>query len=269
MDAHLPAASALPLPVHLWYDGPHPPCENMRRDAALLRAAADGQSTRTVMRLFTFDPHGITLGMAQDPARELDLGAVAADGVPWAVRPTGGRAIFHAQEWTFSLVTTLGEGGWAADARAAYARTSEWLAAALQRLGAPVRLANADHGGLAPRAGAAAAPPCFASTARHELTLGGRKFAGIAQRRQGAALLQQGSLLLGGGHLRLVDYQRLAPGSREVARHALACAAADASAYLGADASLEQLAGALVSVWGVNSVTLTVGEAGGRMFGIA
>jgi lipoate-protein ligase A len=257
------------LAVELWCDGAHPPAENMRRDAALLAAASEGRLPRTVVRLFAFEPHGITLGMSQDPATELDMAALEAAGVPWAVRPTGGRAIYHAQEWTFSLTTTLGESGWAADARAAYARTGEWLARALHRLGAPVQLARADHGDLAPRSAAAAAPPCFASTARHELTLEGRKFAGIAQRRVGNALLQQGSLLLGDGHLRLVEFQALAAPAREQARQALAAASADVSSWVGGATRLEDLAAALEATCETAPVTLLLGEAGLHAYGIA
>jgi hypothetical protein len=84
----------------LWCDGAHDPAENMRRDQALLDAAGTG--TPPVLRLFQFEPPGITVGRNQTPERELDLARCMADGVGWAIRPTGGRAIFHAEEWTYS-----------------------------------------------------------------------------------------------------------------------------------------------------------------------
>ena len=246
----------------LWCDGAHSPAENMRRDGALLAAAADGRLPGTVLRVFQFAPHGITLGLAQEASTELDLTRVERDAIPWAVRPTGGRAIFHAQEWTFSLATRLGDAGWATDARAAYARTCALLEQAMRRLGAPVALAHADHGDLGPRAGEQSAPPCFASTARHELTIGGRKFAGIAQRRQGDSLLQQGSLLLGSGHLRLVDYQRIAPGARDAARVALASASVDAGSHVGSDRRLERFADAIAGAAGLSLERRETGAAG-------
>jgi len=64
----------------LWCDGAHGARENMRRDARLLERAAAGQATGPVLRLFGFAPPGITLGRSQDPARELDLGRMAAEG---------------------------------------------------------------------------------------------------------------------------------------------------------------------------------------------
>ncbi|MEO5989165.1 MAG: hypothetical protein ABIU54_01900, partial [Candidatus Eisenbacteria bacterium] len=78
----------------LWLDGGHGARENMRRDADLLEAAVSLERKEPVLRLFTFAPPGITLGRSQDPARELDLPRLEAAGIEWAVRPTGGRAIF-------------------------------------------------------------------------------------------------------------------------------------------------------------------------------
>src|SRR4029077_19655318 len=94
----------------LWVDGPHGAAENMRRDAALL-AAADARRM-PVLRLFAFRPAGITLGYAQDPGRVLDVARCEADQVEWALRPTGGRAIFHAEEWTYALAAPLDDPRW-------------------------------------------------------------------------------------------------------------------------------------------------------------
>src|SRR5262249_54804346 len=149
----------------LWQDGGHDAPANMACDAALLERAASGRLDETVLRLFTFAPPGVALGRGQDPARELDPGALARAGVRWAGRPTGGRAIWHEDEWTSSLVTRLGPAGWANSAAAAYERTGRLLAAAFQRLGVPAVLApGSPRGPGAPRARDGAAPPCFTST---------------------------------------------------------------------------------------------------------
>lgn len=234
--------------VVLWCDGAHPASENMRRDAALLAAAVADAARPAVLRLFRFAPPGVTLGANQDPARELDLPALAAAGVEWAVRPTGGRAIWHDEEWTFSLAARLGPGGWAPDARAAYARTTGLLAGAFRALGVPVeQSAGSPRGVGAPRARDGPAAPCFASTARHELTLGARKFAGIAQRECGGALLQQGSLLLGDSHLRLAAWLRLPDGERARVREALAASTAHAGRWLPPGTPIGALGDALAA----------------------
>lgn len=246
----------------LWCDGAHSPAENMRRDAALLAAARADTARPDVLRVFRFDPAGITLGASQRPERELDLARVEAAGVPWALRPTGGRAIWHDEEWTFSLTCRLGPRGWAGDPATAYARTSALLAGAFRTLGVPVeQSAGTPRGVGSPRGAGAPAAPCFASTARLELTLGGRKFAGVAQRESRGALLQQGSLLLGDSHLRLADWLRAGPADRERVRAALASATAHAGAWIPADAPLERLADALAGLLpGVERVDGPAGE---------
>lgn len=218
--------------VILWIDGAHSPAENMRRDAALLAAAESGAAP--VLRLFCFSPHGITLGMGQDPARELDLERCAGDGVTWAVRPTGGRAIFHADEWTYSLASPIDDADWGGSLDEVYARTSTLLIASLRRLGVPAEWAAGAARSPAIAGGPkATAAPCFASTARHEVEIGGRKLIGSAQRRTRSAVLQQGSVLLGPGHLRLADYLAIPDPDRARVRDRLEAASSHTAPWLG------------------------------------
>jgi lipoate-protein ligase A len=232
----------------LWCDGAHDAAENMRRDAALLAAAGPGRPA--VLRLFRFAPPGITLGASQQPGRELDLERCRADGIGWAVRPTGGRAIFHADEWTYALAAAIDDPRWGGSLAVAYDRMSAVLVASLAALGVPVRLAGTrtGDGDERPRRGLGPAAPCFASTTRHEVVREGRKLVGSAQRRTATALLQQGSVLLGPGHIRLADYLALPDAARERERSRLARLAADAGDVLGSDAPLERWAEALVRV---------------------
>src|SRR5438132_12585238 len=141
----------------LWVDGDHDPAENMRRDTSLLAAAERGAAP--VLRLFGFRPWGITLGHGQRAEHALDLARCAADRVPWVARPTGGRAIFHAQEWTFSLAAPLDHAAWGGSAGEAYARLATVIAGALRRLGVPVELARRQPRAPGDR-GAAAAAAC-------------------------------------------------------------------------------------------------------------
>src|SRR5258706_6195447 len=231
----------------LWCAGAHPPGENMQRDGTLPAAAEEGPGRPAVLRLFRFVPHGITLGRAQDPARELDLERCRRDAVPWAGRPTGGRAIFHAQEWTCSLCARVDDPEWGGGAAAAYGRGARLLAGSLAGLGVPARLAPGTRGQAGfPRRGVAA--PCFASTARHEIVIEGRKLVGSAQRRGARALLQQSSVLLGDGHLRLPDYLAVDAPQRLRMRAELEASATDAGAWLGGEAPLERWAGALLDL---------------------
>ena len=235
----------------LWCDGGHSPAENMARDTSLLAAAELGHEP--VLRLSRFEPHGITLGASQRPERELDLERCTRDGIPWARRPTGGRAIFHAAEWTYALAAPIADPAWGGDRATSYARLSALLVAALVRLGVPAILAEGHprarlEPGIVGTPGGGPAPPCFASTARHEVVLEGRKLIGSAQRRTARALLQQGSLLLGDGHCRLADYLAIEPSRRERVRLALGESATHAGRWLGPAPPLERWADALMRV---------------------
>jgi len=231
--------------VILWCDGAYDAAENMRRDAALLAAAERGAPP--VLRAFAFSPVGITLGMNQVPARELDLERCAADGVGWAVRPTGGRTIFHAQEWTYALAAPRDHPEWGGGLDDAYGRTSTLVMRALVRLGVPADLVPRRGGAAleAPRGRGSPAAPCFAATARHEVVVRGAKLVGSAQRRTARAYLQQGSILLGDGHLRIADYLALGADARERVREALRRAAGSAAPWLGSTPPLERFADAL------------------------
>jgi lipoate-protein ligase A len=215
------------------------------------------------MRLFRFAPTGITLGMNQTPAVELDLSRCAADGIGWAVRPTGGRAIFHAEEWTYALAAPRDDPQWGGSLDQVYRRASELVMRALVRLGVPAELVPRRRPGAPPAARdrGAAAPPCFASTARHEVVVRGAKLVGSAQRRTARASLQQGSILLGDGHLRIADYVAIAAAARPVFREALRSASASAAPWIGSAAPIERWADAVHAELGA-AVTRVEGSAG-------
>jgi len=245
----------------LWCDGAHDAAENMRRDAALLAAAE--RDAGPVLRLFGFSPPGITLGRNQTPARELDLALCAVHGVGWAVRPTGGRAIFHAEEWTYALAASCADPEWGGGPASTYQRASSLVLRALVRLGVPAELATRPRGAGTPlpRSSRGPAAPCFASAARHEVVVQGLKLVGSAQCRTARAWLQQGSVLLGEGHLRIVDYAALSPAARVTVRESLGGAAGSAAAWLGSEAPLERFADALEAELGPSTVRLE-GETG-------
>lgn len=231
----------------LWVDGAHDPAENMRRDARLLEAAGRGVPGEPVLRLFAFAPRGLTLGHGQRAERELDLVRCRARGLTWARRPTGGRAILHVEEWTYSLAAPIDDPHWGGSLADAYARVSDLIAASLQSLGVPCTIAGRTRG--APSAGAPseAALPCFASTARHEIVIEGRKCVGSAQRRTAHALLQQGSVLLGEGHLDIAEVLAIPDTQRAGTRARLAAASTDCGAWIPPATPLARWADAIAS----------------------
>lgn len=182
-------------------DGPARGALNMATDELLLGRAAAGAPP--VLRLYSFDPPAITIGWHQDPAAVLDLAAARADGIEVARRITGGRALLHAGEVTYCLAAPLA-GIFAGGLQETFLAVAGAVAAALRALGVPARVS----GGRRRAAGGGIAAPCLAGSGRYEITAGGRKIAGSAQRRARGAFLQHGSILLERGSERIVRYLR-------------------------------------------------------------
>jgi len=83
-------------------DAPAPGEENMRRDVSLLEACAHGEIPGAI-RLYGFRPACLSLGRMQ-PMTDVDLEACRRDGVDVVRRPSGGRAVLHDEEVTYSVV---------------------------------------------------------------------------------------------------------------------------------------------------------------------
>ncbi len=156
-----------------------------------------------VLRLFGWRPYTISIG-ANQLMEDFDGAKIHADGIDIVRRPTGGRAIFHAHELTYSVVLPSGGRG----AREIYQYLSRGILAALTALGIPASVAAADER-VAPSREDPLAIPCFSVATRSEIQVDGKKIVGNAQRRYGGTILQHGSFLLGPEHRRLSRY--LAP----------------------------------------------------------
>jgi lipoyl(octanoyl) transferase len=184
---------------------------NMAVDHALLEAVQAGG--RPVLRLYCWQPACLSLGRNQRALGVYDPAAAAARGIDIVRRPTGGLAVLHDSEVTYCVLAPVALLG---GPRTAYEAINHALVAALRTLGVGAELA----GGAAPRSPVAdTAEPCFQAPGAGEVTASGRKLVGSAQRCEGRALLQHGSLLLGGSQdaVRALLVARPGPlhGSRE------------------------------------------------------
>jgi lipoyl(octanoyl) transferase len=125
-------------------------------------------------------------------------------------RPTGGRAVLHGDELTYSILAGKDEAPWCATLALSYEAIGAAWAQALEGFGLDmVRGATGDPlimraSGSSPLQSAPTAP-CFASSAKSELAFGGRKVVGSAQRRTRGAFVQHGSIPLTPDHERLIE----------------------------------------------------------------
>lgn len=169
----------------------------MARDHALAERCAPGTGA---VRFYRWDPPTLSFGRNEPVTvgyREIlrgrrELGVVR--------RPTGGRAVIHDGELTYSIVFPARALG---GVREAYARVNQGLVHGLRALGVDAR---SDEGGGAvpgPNAG-----PCFTGPVAGEVVVAKRKLVGSAQARIGGAVLQHGSLLLAADQGPLLDLER-------------------------------------------------------------
>ena len=184
---------------------------NMDFDVDTARAVSAGTAS-PMIRVYGWTPWCISIGRHQQE-RDIDLERAAGDGFDIVRRPTGGRAILHAEELTYSVIMPHHGRG----ILEIYKRISEALVTGLNLLVPGIEMAKSqpDFQKLYKEPGSI---PCFSSSARYEIEFNGKKLVGSAQRRIGNAVLQHGSILLGDAHLKLADYLALEDESRESIR---------------------------------------------------
>jgi lipoyl(octanoyl) transferase len=168
----------------------------MAVDEALMEGVRAGGAP--VLRLYRWAPACLSLGRNQPARGEYDEGRIAAAGLQVVRRLTGGRAVLHDRELTYSV--SMGERALGSP-RAAYAAINRSIVAALHGLGVDALL---QPRGATP-APAPSLAPCFRDPAEGEVVVAGRKLVGSAQYRERGVLLQHGSLLLAGDQRRIAD----------------------------------------------------------------
>lgn len=170
---------------------------NMAVDEAILIAVGAGAAPPT-LRLYGWRVPCLSIGYGQR-ARDADGDRLAALGWGMVRRLTGGRAILHADELTYSVCVPMEHPLAQIGLIESYRQISAALIAALERLGASVRADRAEKSDAPP------SPVCFETPSHYEITVNGRKLVGSAQVRRKQALLQHGTLPLTGDITRIVD----------------------------------------------------------------
>ncbi len=159
---------------------------NMALDEVLmLRAERTGEA---VLRVYGWSRPTLSLGRNQVARDKYDIEQARARGVDFVRRPTGGRAVLHHREVTYSVTAPVSALG---TLRESYVAINRLLIHGLRLLGVDAH--EADPRGVTPKPGVL---PCFVVPAKGEIVADGRKLVGSAQVREGGALLQHGSVLV-------------------------------------------------------------------------
>jgi lipoate-protein ligase A len=159
---------------------------NMAIDEAILDVHVQGRTPPT-LRVYQWDPPALSLGYNQRMEHEVDLTKCQEAGVEVVRRITGGGAVLHAHEVTYSIVSTVND-GIPKSIAGSYRFLSQGLIACYKQLGLEVE--------LRPGRNKTRSAACFSMATLADLTYQGRKIVGSAQARRRDALLQHGSLPL-------------------------------------------------------------------------
>ena len=160
--------------------------ENMARDTGLMdRARETGE---TVFSVYTWERPTLSFGRNQTALGKYDLETIASRDMDVVRRPTGGRALLHNREVTYSVTGPVSASDSLNDS---YRRINALLLDGLASLGVRAEEADPSSASLTP-----GDIPCFAEPAKGELTFEGKKLVGSAQVREDGALLQHGSILI-------------------------------------------------------------------------
>ena len=167
-----------------------------------LKSAVDFEMP--VFRVYRWKPYAISLGHHQNP-KQLNLEKCARDGIDVVSRPTGGRAVLHAEEVTYSVIIPKNTEWYAADILSTYNRISRGLLHGLRLFGVNAQLVQRSTADLK-SSDYKHHIPCFSSSGQYEVAVNHKKLVGSAQRHFEKSILQHGSILIGDYHLKLADY---------------------------------------------------------------
>jgi len=224
----------------LIFTPPAPGAWNMALDEAILEAVTSASSPPT-MRLYAWNPPCLSLGYAQ-PISDINLPSMEALGWQIVRRPTGGRALLHTDELTYSIIAPQNNPLVSGTILESYRRLSNALLCALNILGLS---ANADKEYPLPAGSQPNPAVCFEVPSNYEITVNGKKLIGSAQARRFKGVLQHGSLPLSGDLTRITWALNFPfPQERDLAARRLLDHAATVEMLLGRTPTWDEAAAA-------------------------
>ncbi len=233
---------------------------NMQFDIEL---AQQYKSDEAFFRIFRWNPYCISLG-ANQSFDDINLEKTNADGIDIVKRPTGGRAILHAEELTYSVVIPVNH---QFSTHEVYHKISTALIIGLTIY--DQALSKLELENTQPNFPQLIEVPsgilCFASSAKNEVKFAGKKLIGSAQRKMNNTILQHGSILCGSFHKKLADYLNTDEQIKKLLRNELEQKTTELETILKKKIDYEKLKTCLIlgfeSVWQIkfeNSISYTL-----------
>lgn len=181
---------------------------------------------RPLIRFYGWNPEAISLGFSQKQD-DINSEKAIADGIDIVRRPTGGRAIFHSRELTYSIVFPSKD----MKREELYYKVNLWFHKLLNSYNVESTLQpeQPDFREYYRKGNSSA---CFSAAARYELKVDKRKILGSAQRIFSDAILQHGSFMLGSEHLNLFDYLKISREKKDSYLATFEAGSTDLSKYI-------------------------------------
>lgn len=223
---------------------------NMAIDEAIMVAHSVGEVPPT-LRFYGWQPAAVSLGYFQ---RETEIDRSACDrlGIDLVRRLTGGRAVLHERELTYSIVVREKEPSVPPTISASYRFFSQGLLAGLKQLGinAQMSMPRAVYSQSRPKRSSSSAA-CFDAPSHYEITYEGRKLVGSAQVRKYGVILQHGSILLTFSPERMADVLGLhSPETRLKMIEMLTCRATSLEEIMGNRVDWQDVYNAMIDNFG-------------------
>ncbi|MBK7631010.1 MAG: lipoate--protein ligase family protein [Ignavibacteriales bacterium] len=192
-----------------------------------------------ILRLYRWNPYCISLG-ANQSLEDIDFAKTRYHQIDVVKRPTGGRAILHSQELTYSVIYPIGA---SSSAKNIYNEINLALRKGLINFDS--RLDAIDLENTQPDFKefykSEISSICFAVSAKSELNLKGKKIVGSAQRKLGNVILQHGSILCGAYHKKIVDYLNVTDELRKAMFQEIASTTIDLKSALNTEIDYAKL----------------------------
>ncbi|OZS78812.1 octanoyltransferase [Tetzosporium hominis] len=168
---------------------------NMALDEALLEWHAEGLIP-PVIRFYQWEPAALSIGYFQRVERDIHLPAVKEMGLGFVRRPTGGRAVLHEHELTYSVIVSEDYPDMPKTVTEAYRVISEGILQGFRNLGLQAEFSVPESDSQREALSQPKSAVCFDAPSWYELVVEGKKVAGSAQTRQKGVILQHGAILI-------------------------------------------------------------------------
>lgn len=222
---------------HFIDTGFNPGKYNMDYDMDLVKDFVSGSA---ILRVYRWKPYCISLGANQD-YYSINTKKTSLDGLDVVKRPTGGRAILHAEELTYSVVHPFSDDS---SPKQIYREINLALKKGLKNYNSLLEGIELEHS--QPHFPSfykdTKSTLCFAVSAKNELNYKDKKVVGSAQRKIGNLILQHGSILCGNYHKKITDYLNLPSDKLEEIKIEIERTTTEIETILGEKINYERLA---------------------------